>query len=109
MRLLWTCLFIELLGLGIIIPLLPFMALKLGAGPQEVTLLVAVQSFALLITVPLWGRASDLWGRRPVILVSFLGTAVSFLILALADELWMLFLGRALAGLLSGEMAAGPA
>ncbi len=109
MRVLLLCLVIELLGLGIIVPLLPFMALNLGASALDVTLLIATQSLALLLTVPFWGRASDIWGRRPVLLVSFFGTAVSFVILALADELWMLFVGRALAGLLSGEMAAGPA
>ena len=109
MRLLLACIFIELLGFGIIIPLLPFMALKLGAGPQEVTLLVATHSLAVLLTAPLWGRLSDRWGRKPVLLIAFLGAAGAFLILAFADTLWMLFAARALAGSLSGDLAGGPA
>lgn len=109
MRLLLACIFIELVGLGMMIPLIPFMALRFGAGPQEVTLLSATFSLALLLAVPFWGRASDRWGRKPVLLVSFAGTMASFSLLAVADALWMLFLARALAGLLSGEMAAGPA
>jgi DHA1 family tetracycline resistance protein-like MFS transporter len=109
MRLLLACIFIELLGFGIIIPLLPFMALKLGAGPQEVTLLVATHSLAVLLTAPLWGRLSDRWGRKPVLLIAFLGAAGAFLILAFADTLWMLFAARALAGALSGDLVGGPA
>lgn len=109
MRLLLACIFIELVGLGMMIPLIPFMALRFGAGPQEVTLLSATFSLALLIAAPLWGRASDRWGRRPVLLISFAGTMASFFLLAVADALWVLFLARTLAGLLSGEMAAGPA
>lgn len=109
MRLLLACLFLELLGFGIIIPLLPFMALELGAGPQEVTLLVATHSLAVLLTAPLWGRLSDRWGRKPVLLIAFLGAAGAFLILAFADALWMLFAARALAGSLSGDLVGGPA
>ena len=109
MPLLLLTLFLELLGLGILIPLLPFLAIELGAGPQEVTLLVATQSLALLVSVPLWGLASDRWGRKPVILISFAGTALAFLVIALADQLWLLFLARALAGTASGDLAAGPA
>ena len=109
MPLLLLTLFLELLGLGILIPLLPFLAIELGAGPQEVTLLVATQSLALRVSVPLWGLASDRWGRKPVILISFAGTALAFLVIALADQLWLLFLARALAGTASGDLAAGPA
>ncbi len=109
MRLLLACMFLELLGFGIIVPLLPFMALELGAGPQEVTLLVATHSLAVLLTAPLWGRLSDRWGRKPVLLIAFLGGSAAFLILAFADSLWMLFAARALAGTLSGDVAGAPA
>ncbi|MDH3970215.1 MAG: MFS transporter, partial [Rhodospirillales bacterium] len=109
MRLLLACLFIELLGMGIMIPLLPFMALEFGAGPQEVTLLVATNSLMVLIMAPIWGRLSDRWGRKPVLLTAFLGASAAFLLMAFADSLWMLFVARALAGSLSGDIAAGPA
>ncbi len=106
---LFACIFVDLLGFGIIIPLLPFMALRLGASPQEVTFLIATYSAALLIAGPLWGRLSDRWGRKPVLLISFVGTASAFTIMAFADQFWMLFVARALAGFLSGDLAAAPA
>ena len=109
MRLLFGLIFLDLLGFGIIIPLLPFMALRLGAGPQEVTLLVATYSAALLLAAPLWGRLSDRIGRKPVLLIAFAGTATAFTIMAFADQLWMLFLARGSAGALSGDIAAAPA
>ncbi len=109
MPLLVFCLFTDLLGFGIIIPLLPFMALRLGASPQDVTLLVATYSLALLFAAPLWGRVSDRIGRKPVLLLSFLGTTCAFLVMAFADALWMLFAARAIAGLMSGDIAAAPA
>ena len=97
MRLLFGLIFLDLLGFGIIVPLLPFMALRLDAGPKEVTFLVATYSAALLIAAPFWGRLSDRIGRKPVLLVAF------------AEQLWMLFLARGLAGLLIGDIATAPA
>ncbi|MEM7171493.1 MAG: MFS transporter [Pseudomonadota bacterium] len=101
--------FLDLLGFGLIIPVLPFMALRLGGSPQEVTLLIATYSAALLFSAPFWGRVSDRVGRKPVLLVSFVGTCSAFLMMAFADHLWMLFAARAIAGLLSGDIAAAPA
>ncbi len=109
MRLLFGLLFLDLLGFGIVVPLLPFMAERLGAGPKEVTFLIATYSAALLLVAPIWGRISDRIGRKPVLLVSFVGTASAFAIMGFADQLWMLFLARGLAGLLSGDIAASPA
>jgi MFS family permease len=109
MRLLFGLIFIDLLGFGIIVPLLPFMALRLEAGPKEVTYLVATYSAALLLAMPVWGRLSDRIGRKPVLLLAFAGTGTAFVIMAFADHLWMLFVARGLAGLLSGDMAAAPA
>ena len=109
MRLLFSLIFLDLLGFGIIVPLLPFMALRLGAGPKEVTFLIATYSAALLISAPFWGRVSDRIGRKPVLLVAFAGTATAFSIMAFADQLWMLFVARGLAGLLSGDVATAPA
>ncbi len=109
MRLLFGLIFVDLLGFGIIVPLLPFMALRLDAGPKEVTYLVATYSAALLLAAPFWGRVSDRIGRKPVLLVAFAGTGAAFTIMAFADHLWMLFLARGLAGLLSGDIAAAPA
>ena len=85
MRLLFGLIFIDLLGFGIIVPLLPFMALRLDAGPKEVTYLVATYSAALLLAAPFWGRMSDRIGRKPVLLVAFAGTGAAFPLMAFGE------------------------
>src|SRR5438034_8914807 len=72
---------VDVLGLTIILPLLPFYAEKLGASPTVVGLLVSTYAFCQLIAGPLLGRISDRVGRRPVLLVSQAGTLIGFLIL----------------------------
>ena len=67
---LFLIVFIDLVGFGLVIPLLPFYALRFGARPQEVTLLLAVYSLMQLFAAPLWGRLSDRVGRRPVLMIS---------------------------------------
>jgi len=61
---------VDLIGFGLVIPLLPFYALRFAASPQQVTVLLAVYSLMQLFTSPLWGRLSDRIGRRPVLIVS---------------------------------------
>jgi DHA1 family tetracycline resistance protein-like MFS transporter len=94
----FTTVFIDLLGFGIIIPILPFYAQSFGAGDLQVTALFASYSLAQFIFAPLWGRISDAVGRRPIILMSLAGSAVSFTIFGLAPTLTLLFLGRIFAG-----------
>jgi MFS transporter, DHA1 family, tetracycline resistance protein len=79
--------FIDMLGFGLILPLLPFYAQKYGATPFIVGLLVASYAAAQLIAAPILGRLSDRYGRRPVLLVSLAGTFVGFIVLALAEPL----------------------
>lgn len=109
MGLLFTCIFIDLLGFGLIVPLLTFMALRLEASPVEVTLMIASYSLMQLFAAPLWGRASDRWGRKPILLISFAATTTAFLMLAFAQSFWILVAARALAGALSGDLSAAPA
>ncbi len=90
--------FVDMLGLLMILPLLPFYAEKLGAGGAIVGLLVASYSVAQLITAPYWGRFSDRYGRRPALLVSMVASAIAFVIFAYADALWVLFLSRIVQG-----------
>lgn len=106
---LFTCIFIDLLGFGLIVPLLTFMALRLDASPVEVTLMIASYSLMQLFAAPLWGRASDRFGRKPVLLISFAATTTAFLMLAFAQSFWVLVAARALAGALSGDLSAAPA
>lgn len=90
--------FVDMLGLLMILPLLPFYAEKLGAGGAIVGLLVASYSVAQLLTAPYWGRFSDRYGRRPALLVSMVASAIAFIIFAYADALWVLFLSRIVQG-----------
>jgi MFS family permease len=106
---LFTCIFIDLLGFGLIVPLLTFMALRFDASALEVTFMIASYSFMQLFAAPLWGRASDRWGRKPVLLVSFAATTSAFLMLAFAQSFWVLVAARALTGTLSGDLSAAPA
>jgi MFS transporter, DHA1 family, tetracycline resistance protein len=96
---------VDVLGLTIILPLLPFYAEKYGASPAVVGLLVSLYAFCQLIAGPMLGRLSDRMGRRPLLLVSQLGTFIGFLILAYAHVLWLVFLSRAIDGLTAGNLS----
>jgi multidrug resistance protein len=91
--------FIDLIGFGIIIPMLPFYAEAYGASAFQVGLLATSFSLMQFLFAPLWGRLSDRIGRRPVILAGLLGSAMSYLAFGLADTLTMLFAARILAGI----------
>lgn len=96
--------FVNLVGFGIIIPLLPFYAQTFGASPLSIGLLFASFSLSQLIASPLLGDLSDRWGRRPVLIFSLFGTVVSFVMLALAHSLAMLFAARIVDGLSGGNI-----
>ena len=96
--------FVNLVGFGIIIPLLPFYAQTFGASPIVIGLLFASFSLAQLVASPLLGALSDRWGRRPVLILSLVGTAVSFAMLAVAQSLTMLFAARIVDGLSGGNI-----
>ncbi len=95
----------DVLGLTIILPLLPFYAEKFGASPTVVGLLVSTYALCQLIAGPILGRMSDHMGRRPLLLVSQLGTFIGFLILAYANALWIIFLSRVIDGLTAGNLS----
>ena len=96
---------VDVLGLTIILPLLPFYAEKYGASPAVVGLLVSTYAVCQLISGPMLGRWSDHMGRRPLLLVSQLGTFIGFLILAYANALWLIFLSRVIDGLTAGNLS----
>jgi MFS transporter, DHA1 family, tetracycline resistance protein len=97
--------FVNLVGFGIIIPLLPFYAETFGASPIVVGLLFAVFSLCQLVAAPILGDLSDRYGRRPILIVSLIGTVVSFVMLALAHSLTMLFIARIVDGLSGGNIS----
>lgn len=101
--------FIDLIGFGIVIPLLPFYALNYSASALEVTLLSTVFSFMQFLLAPYWGSLSDRFGRRPILLMSIIGNVFAYSLFALADSLWMIFLSRILAGGFSANIGAAQA
>jgi DHA1 family tetracycline resistance protein-like MFS transporter len=106
MKIIFLIVFVDLMGFGLIVPLLPFFAEHFAASPTTVGLLMASYSLAQLVSAPLWGRLSDRTGRRPVLLWSLGGIALAYLGLALAESLWMLFVARTVAGAMAGNIAA---
>jgi MFS transporter, DHA1 family, tetracycline resistance protein len=109
MPILFLIVLIDLIGFGLVIPLLPFYAERFQASPQQVTLLLAAFSLFQMLAAPVWGRLSDRVGRRPVLMVSMSAAALAYLWLGLASALWMLFAARALAGACAGNIAAAQA
>jgi MFS family permease len=100
---------IDFVGFSLLIPVLPLFADRLGASSFQVGWIVALYGFVQLLFLPLWGWVSDRFGRRPVILVSLLGTAVSFAVLAAADTIWEVYAARALTGLFGASIGAAQA
>lgn len=105
MTVLFLVVFIGLLGFGIILPLFPFYAERFGASPEIITWTMAVYTIGQIVATPAWGRLSDAWGRRPVLVLSLLGTTLAYVMLAFADSLEMVILSRVFAGLMAGNTA----
>lgn len=105
MATLFLIVFINLLGFGIIIPILPLYALRLGAGPELVSIVIGLYSLMQFITAPLIGRWSDTYGRRPILIWSLALSAVSYVMLAVADSMEMLIASRIVGGAVAGNLA----
>jgi DHA1 family tetracycline resistance protein-like MFS transporter len=96
---------VDVLGLTIILPLLPFYAEHFGASATQVGMLISTYALCQLIAGPILGRMSDSMGRKPLLIVSQLGTLVGFLILAYSTSLWMVFVARVIDGLTAGNLS----
>ena len=101
--------FLDLLGFGILLPLMPYYAMHFGAKGLQLGMLFASFSVAQLVGAPLLGRLSDRLGRKPVLVVSLLGATVAYVATGLADSLLSLMAARALAGLFAGSIATAQA
>ncbi len=95
---------IDVLGMGIIIPVLPFYVESFGASAITLTLLFSVFSLFSFVSAPFLGALSDRIGRRPVLIVSILSTAIGWFVFASAHAIWMLFLGRIIDGMAAGNL-----
>lgn len=91
-------------GFGMILPLLPYYAAEFNAANWTIGMLASSYALASIISSPLLGRLSDRYGRRPLMLVSIVGTIAGFVVIGAANALWMLFLGRILDGLTAGNI-----
>src|SRR3954447_752499 len=94
----WVCVAIDLVGFGIVLPILPLYAKQFGASAVTATALVAAFSAAQFVCAPILGRLSDRIGRKPVLLFSLAGTAVASLVTGLAGGVAVLFIGRIIDG-----------
>jgi DHA1 family tetracycline resistance protein-like MFS transporter len=108
----WIVLFVvlmDIVGIGIVAPIFPFYALRLGAGPDAATFCMALYTGALFISTPILGRLSDRYGRKPVMAISLLGSACGYTMLIFADSIWMIALSRIIGGAMAGNFGAAQA
>ena len=102
--LVFTVIVVDLVGFGILIPILPFMSPLLGGNEIDVALVIAIYSLGAGIVGPFWGALSDRIGRKRVLMICLFGGALSYLLLGAATELWMLYAARGFGGLMAGSL-----
>lgn len=102
---LFATVFIDLVGFGIVIPVLPLYAERFGASPLVIGFLLGIYSAMQVIFAPILGRISDRVGRRPVLLVSILGTSIGFFLMGVANTLGLLFVARIIDGVTGGNIS----
>ena len=90
--------FVDMVGLLMIIPLLPFYARDMGGGALVVAILMGAFTAAQLLSAPVWGRFSDKYGRRPALLVGLTAAGIAYLVFAFANSIWLLLLSRLVQG-----------
>lgn len=100
---------LDMIGFGVLLPLLPYIALRYGASGVGVGAIVSAYSVAQLVGAPIWGRLSDRVGRRPVLLATLVGSAISLTATGFSDSLVTLLVARALAGLFAGSLSTAQA
>lgn len=102
---LFAVVFINLVGFGLVVPLLPFFAQSLQAEPWQITLMFSAYSLGQFFAEPFWGRLSDRIGRKPVLLATLAANAVGYLLLAFAPNIWAAVLVRLFTGLGAGNIS----
>ena len=109
LTIIWITIFIDLMGVTLIIPYINDFVEELGGDEQMVGLLLASYATMQLIFAPVWGRISDRIGRRPVIIIGLATSAVAFTIFGMASQLWLLFASRSLAGFANANISTAQA
>ncbi len=105
----FTVVFIDLLGFGIVLPLLPTYAATFSVTPAAIGLLVTSFSVLQLVAVPIWGALSDRIGRRPVLIVGLVGSTASYVLFAFAGSYWALLVSRIVAGAMGATVGVAQA
>lgn len=100
---------IDVMGMTIILPLLPFYSKTLGASPFVVGMIVSVYGLCQFISGPILGQASDKMGRRKILILSQIGTCIGFIMLALSNNLYLVFLARIIDGITAGNITVAQA
>lgn len=109
MPILFGVVLLDLIGFGIVIPILPFLSPELGADKLDVAYIIVAYAVGAGLCAPFWGRLSDRIGRKPVIMICLAGAAISYVMLGLASALWMVYVARAFAGLMAGNVGVASA
>jgi MFS transporter, DHA1 family, tetracycline resistance protein len=104
LAILFAAVLVDMLGFGIVLPLLPFYAESFGASPLQVTILVASFSAMQLAAAPFWGRVSDRVGRRPLLIGALFASSFSYLMFGFAHSFWLLLVSRMAAGAAGGTI-----
>lgn len=105
MLILFLIVFVDLVGFGIMVPLLPFYVERVGAGPEIITITLGLYSLFQFIAAPLWGKLSDRYGRKPILAWTLSGFVISYVALGFADSLWMVVATRIFGGLMAGNIS----
>ena len=105
MFIIFIIVFIDLAGFGMILPLSSYLAKNYGATAFEVGLLMTIYSLMQFIFSPFWGRLSDRFGRRPILLMSILLSGFSYIGFSFSTSLWMLFFWRAMSGIFTANIS----
>jgi MFS transporter, DHA1 family, tetracycline resistance protein len=103
---LFLIVFISLLGFGIVLPAFPFFGTMVGASPAQTTLAMAAYSLGQFVGAPVWGKLSDKYGRKPILLSSLIGAILSYIMMGHAHDIVTLSFARLLGGLMAGNIAA---
>ncbi len=105
MMILFLIVFVDLIGFGIMVPLLPFYVERVGAGPEVITITLGLYSLFQFIAAPLWGRLSDRYGRKPILAWTLSGFVISYVVLGFAESLWLVVAARIFGGLMAGNIS----
>ena len=109
MPILFGVVLLDLIGFGIVIPILPFLSPELGADKFDIAMIISVYALGSGLCGPYWGKLSDRYGRKPIIMICLAGAAVTYAMLAFAGELWQVYVARGLAGLMAGNLGVASA